>query len=231
MYHKDCPQRRGSGKSYIRSIRYKKYRHRKKLRIKKKRATISPFVKSFSSAFTTVLNVDERVRTRDLLPYETDSTTMVCDNSANVHICNKQNMFVGKIIKCTNQGVATIGGKGHQPSGIGSVRWIWCENSGKSHEYLVKDALFSPQSPISILTVTFFAQQLNDLTGTGIDMKQLKSCFYWGSSKYSFTIQHPPSNLSDISINEGFALSTMFCALVSRVVNTSNRSKYGCFYK
>ena len=71
-YCKYRPRRRGSGKYYLRSIRYKKNRHRKKCRIKKKRATISPFVKSFSSALTTVLNVDERVRTRDLLPYDTD---------------------------------------------------------------------------------------------------------------------------------------------------------------
>ena len=139
-------------------------------------------------------------------------------------------MFVGEIRKCTNQGVATIGGKGHQTSGIGTVRWIWRDDSGKSHEYLVKDALFSPQSPINIISVICFARQLNDLTGTGIDTKQLTSCFYWDSSKYLLTIHHPPSNLPEISINEGFALSTMFRALVSRVVNTSNRSKYGCCY-
>ena len=96
-YRKYRPRRRDSGKSYIRSIRYKKDRHRNKRRIKKKRATRSPFVKSFSLVFTNVLNVDEHVRTRDLLPYDTDSTTMVCDNSANVHICNKRNMFVGRL--------------------------------------------------------------------------------------------------------------------------------------
>ena len=101
----------------MRSIRYKKYRNRKKRRIKKKRATRSPFVKLLSSALTTVLNVDEHVRPRDLLPYNTDSTTMVCDNSANVHICNKRNMFVGEIRKCTNQGVATIGRKVPMPDG------------------------------------------------------------------------------------------------------------------
>ena len=123
-YRKYCPRRRGSEKYSIRSIRYKKYRHRKKRRLKKKRAKRSSFVESSSSAFTTVLNVDECVCPRDLLPFDTDSTTMVCDNSENVHIYNKQNMFVGEIRKCTNQGVATIGGKGHQPSGIGTVRWI-----------------------------------------------------------------------------------------------------------
>ena len=165
-----------------------------------------------------------------LLQYDTDYATMVCDNSVNVHICNKRNMIVGEIRKCTNEGVPTIGGKGHQPSGIGTVCWIWRDDSGKSHEYLVKNALFSPQSPINIIIVTCFARQLNDLTGTGIDTKQLTYCFYWDSSKYSLMIHHPPSNLPEISINEGFALSTMFRALVSRVVNTSNRSKYGCCY-
>ena len=128
-YCKYLPQRRGYSK-------YKKNRHRKKRRIKKKMSTRSPFVKSFSSALTTVLNVDERVRTRYLLPYDTDYTTMVCDNSVNVHIYNKQNMFVGEIRKCTNQGVATIGGKGHQPSGVVTVLWIWRNDSGKSHVYL-----------------------------------------------------------------------------------------------
>ena len=155
---------------------------------------------------------------------------MVCDNSANVHICNKQNMFVGEIRKCTNQGGDAIVCKGHQPSGIGTVRWIWRDNSGKSHEYFVEDALFFPQSPINILRVTCFARKLNDLKGTGIDTKQLESCFYWDSSKYSLKIHHPPSNLPEISINEGFALSTMFRAIMSRVVNTSNRSKYSCCY-
>ena len=38
--------------------------------------------------------------------------------------------------------VATIGGKGHQPSGIGTVKWIWRDDSVKSHEYLVEDVLF-----------------------------------------------------------------------------------------
>ena len=51
-------------------------------------------------------------------------------------------MFVGEIRKFTNQGVANIGGKDHQPSDIVTVRWIWRDDSGKSHEYLVNDALF-----------------------------------------------------------------------------------------
>ena len=93
----------------------------------------------FLSVFTSVLNVDGRCRSRDRLHYDTDSSTMVYDNSVNVHICNWHNMFVGEIRKVSNQQVATIGGKGHHPSGIGTFKCIWRDDSGKSQEYLVED--------------------------------------------------------------------------------------------
>ena len=165
-----------------------------------------------------------------MLHHDTDSSTMVCDNSANVNICNQRNMFVGDIRTVSNQQVDTIGGKGHRPSGISTVKWIWHDEFGKSHKYFVDDVLFSPQSPINILSVTCFARQLDDLTGTGIDTKQLRSPFYWDLNKLSLKIQHPPSNLPEISINEGFALSTVFRALVSRVINVANHPRYGCCF-
>ena len=116
--------------------------------IKQKKTTRQLDGNCFSSAFSTGLNVDVRVRNRDLLQYDTDSSTMVCNNSANVHICNKRTIFVGEMRSSANQDVATIGGKGHQPSGIGTVRWTWRDDIEKSHEYLIEDALFFPQSPI-----------------------------------------------------------------------------------
>ena len=61
-------------------------------------------------------------------------------------------------------------------------------------------------------------------------MQQLQSRIYWDSNKLLISIQNPPSNLPEISINEGFALSTIFCALLSRVVNVSNHPRYGCCF-
>ena len=103
---------------------------------------------------------------------------MVCDNSVNVQICNRRNMFVGEIIKVSNKKVATIEGKGNQPSVIVTVKWTWRDNTGKFHEYLVEDVLLFTQYPINILSVAYFKRQLNDMTGTGINMQQLKSRFY-----------------------------------------------------
>ena len=51
-------------------------------------------------------------------------------------------MFVGEIRKVSNQQVAAIGGKVHHPSVVVTVKWIWREDSGKLHEYLVEDVFF-----------------------------------------------------------------------------------------
>ena len=93
-------------------------------------------------------------------------------------------MFVGEIRKVSNQQVATIGGKGHQTSDIDKFKWIWRDDSGKFHDYLVEDVLCFPQYSINILSVTCFAQQLNDLTGTDIYTEKLQYLFYWESNRF-----------------------------------------------
>ena len=139
--------------------------------------------------------------------FDADSSTIICDNSANVSICNDRNMFVGEMHKMMSHTVATIGGKGHHSSGIGTVKWSWSDDQGTVHEHLVKDVLYFPESPINILSVTAFAGQLGDPDGTGIDTKILQSRFYWDRGNFSRTIRHPSSNLPELSINEGFLLS------------------------
>ena len=59
--------------------------------------------------------------------------TVVCDNSANAHICQHRHMFVGKIGKIgPRTGVAKIGGEDLRPSGIGTVKWSLDDDEGKT---------------------------------------------------------------------------------------------------
>ena len=74
-----------------------------------------------------------------MFSFDSDSSIIVCDNSVNVHICNNQSMFVGELRSVPNTKVATIGGKGHPASGIGTVKWSWTDEDGKSHEYKIED--------------------------------------------------------------------------------------------
>ena len=78
---------------------------------------------------------------------------------------------MGELSPVSMHKVATIGGRGHTPSGIGTVQWTWSDNKGKQHTHLVRNVLYFPQPPINILSVTEFARQLNDEEGTGVDTK------------------------------------------------------------
>ena len=102
--------------------------------------------------------------------FNTDATFVVCDNSANTHICNNKSMFTE--FKEKNKGiVATIGVKLNRPEGIGTVKWKWKDDNGVMHKELLDQVLYSPQSPIIIMSVTEFSRQLDDEEGTSIDMK------------------------------------------------------------
>ena len=67
--------------------------------------------------FAAVLNIDQRLKKMG------GSTTIVCDNSANVSICNTHSIYVAEMRQIHNTNVATIGGKGYPASGISTVKW------------------------------------------------------------------------------------------------------------
>ena len=133
--------------------------------------------------------------------FDSDSTTVVYDNSANVHICKDTRHYVGKIALVSTQKIATIGGRGHAPAGVGTVCWILSDDSVAKHRYLVENVLYFLQSLINILSVTEFARQFNDNEGTGVDTQQISSKFYLDNYKYSHTICQSQSDLPERQIN------------------------------
>ena len=103
---------------------------------------------------------------------------MVCENSANTHICKDMDMFV-TVKETTTVGiVATIGGKSNQPSITVTLKWTKKEDVRAVHTELLKNTLYFPKSPINIINVTELAKKFNDEKGTGIDTKMNHSYFY-----------------------------------------------------
>ncbi len=192
--------------SYFRRSRYRGYNKRRRSKWKR-------------VAFTSVYNVDDKVKNSSKNSiFDTDATFVVCDNSANTHICNDKSMFI--TFKETTSGmVATIGGKMNKPAGIGTVEWKWKDDEGIIHTERLEDVLYFPSSPINIMSVTAFAEQLEDEEGTGIDTKMKYSRFYWKGNKYSRKIYHSASNLPELAINEGNVLFSWFTKMFSNRVD------------
>ena len=94
--------------------------------------------------FTLVFNVDDKVnKSNSNSMFDTNATFVVCDNSANTHICNNRSMFTD--FKETNKGImATIGGKLNRPSGISTIKWKWKNDNGVMHEELIEQVIYFP---------------------------------------------------------------------------------------
>ena len=166
---------------------------------------------------TSVLNIYKRFQDHSIT-FETDSSTIICDNSANVHICSSKSIFIGPM-RCTYQHyVATIGGNKNSISGMGTVQWRWKDDLGKIHTLDIENFLYFPQSPVNILGITILADKLKDNDDTVIDTKRNKSWFYWDKNKFQRKINHPPSNIPELPINEGFLMASMFSKLVGNKV-------------
>ena len=164
---------------------------------------------------TTALNIDQRTQ-QNLMAFDSDSCTIICDNSANVHICNDKTMFLGKMRNTNQHYVATNVGNKNSALGMCTVCWRWKDHNSCIHQYDIKDVLYFPNSPVNILSVTGLATQLGDDEGTGIDTRLHTSRFYWNHGRHERTIHHSSSNLPELPINEGFS----FTSLRSKFIGT-----------
>eukprot|EP00957_Ditylum_brightwellii_P117619 8971051-Ditylum_brightwellii.AAC.1 len=59
-------------------------------------------------------------------------------------------------------GVATIGGIDHKLQGIGLVKIECKDDEGATHKYKLEKALYFPESPVNIISVTCLADQLGN---------------------------------------------------------------------
>ena len=71
---------------------------------------------------TSVLNIDKRFQNHSTT-FETNSSNLICDNSANFHLCSSKIMFIGPMRRTDQHYVATIGGRKNSASGTGTIRW------------------------------------------------------------------------------------------------------------
>ncbi len=129
-------------------------------------------------------------------------------------------MFVGEIRPLHSHVETTIDGNNNPALGIGTVHWRWKDDSGKGHAYLIQILLYFPDSPINILSITEFTNQMNDDNRSEIMTFRKESTFFWDHNKYARTIVNPPSNLLDMSINDGFSLHSYWTGLLGTCFGT-----------
>ena len=153
--------------------------------------------------------------------FDTDSMTMVMDNSATGFIFNDKRLIKGELRPVeSGDAVATIGGVDNRPEGQADLELRWADDSGKVHTYLIENAFYFPQSPVNVFSVTKFAEMLGDDDDTFISTRNKYSVFQWDFGKYSRRFNHSARGLPELPINEGFGYFDSFCLILGNF--------YGC---
>ena len=71
-------------------------------------------------AHSNILNIDKQLQDQSI-KFDTYSSTIICDNSAKVHICNDKNMFISPPRRIDQHYVAAIGGAKNSAAGMGTT--------------------------------------------------------------------------------------------------------------
>ena len=123
-------------------------------------------------------------------------------------------MFVGKLHEVDISGVAAIGGTYFKPTIIGTVKWSWKDDEGKSYTYRLERALYFPESRVDIISSNSLADQYDDDDGTYIKTKRHSSEFSWNFGQCASTITYSATYLDEIPINDGYEVFGVFLKIM-----------------
>ena len=81
--------------------------------------------------------------------FDSDSSSVIVDNSANDHRCSEEYIFTVKTEPILSNGVGTIDERDLIPKLIGTVVWSLTDNEGKMHTFFKNNILnfYIHQSP------------------------------------------------------------------------------------
>jgi hypothetical protein len=74
------------------------------------------------------------------------------------------------------------------------------DDDGITHTNVLQDAYYFPDSPVTILSLTAFANQLDDDDGTWIQTCQHQSIFQWDHGKFQCQFYHPLSGVPELPL-------------------------------
>ena len=140
------------------------------------------------------------------ISWNTETIDAVIDNSANTHIWSRLDDYVEGSLHYFDDSddtasVLTIGDDSSRPVGVGTVKVkIRDDTSDQFKDMILEKALYFPNSPVNVISVTHLALQFKDPDGTWIKTKMNSSEFAWDFEQYRAQFHHPSSHLPVIQV-------------------------------
>ena len=125
--------------------------------------------------------------------FDSDSQVIGVDNHASRCMSNNLSDFITELKPANNTKVKGAGGN-LQVKGIGTLKWRIQDDQGNTHEIYIKNALYIPDLPISLLSPQHWSQQAKDNNpkkdGTWCATYATHCVLHWDQQRYTKTVQH-----------------------------------------
>ena len=125
--------------------------------------------------------------------FDSDSQVIGVDNHASRCMSNKRSDFITDIKPAKKYKVKGAGGN-LKVQGVGTIKWRIADDNGSPHDIYIKNALYVPDLPISLLSPQHCAKKANDdkpiKDGTWCATYASHCVLYWDQRRYSKTVIH-----------------------------------------
>lgn len=147
---------------------------------------------------------------------DSDVIQCILDNFTNAHIWVILADFVPGTLKRflsnPEADVLTTGGANQFTHSIGDIKVSWINSTDTVLHYILQDTVYFPNSLVNIISITVFADQLEDDEGSSIMTKRRYYVFTWDFGRHSIDLTYPNTRLQTMRVNQAFSSFKYFCS-------------------
>ena len=146
-----------------------------------------------------------------LARFDSDSKQITVDTGATLSLSHDRNDFVGNMTPLTRN-VRGVSGNVNATH-IGTVVWQIEDDNGQVHSIHISNVMYIPTASSRLLSPQHWAQESNDLAGTGCDTNGKRVKLYWNNGQYVKTIPlNPGTNVGSMMTAPGVQMFHAYAA-------------------
>jgi len=125
-----------------------------------------------------------------LVQFDTDSAPIGVDNRCTACISHAIEDFEGPLAEC-NRAIKGFGGTRTEGVQIGTLKWKWLDDEGRTHTFLIPKSYYVPQGKVRLLSPQHWAQTRKDFSpiqGTTSETTATHVTLRWNQRQHRLTI-------------------------------------------
>ena len=144
---------------------------------------------------------------------DTDSYQVAIDTCTSESICREKELFAGKIHNHQRLYIQGVGGK-VKVTGVGSLKFRIIDDDGVTHDLLIHNVLYVPESPVNLISPQRWSETSTNLDGTGG-----VTILFWDNKQFTKLIPHNPDlKIPIMTVNDGFRKGSVSLAAGSMCI-------------